>query len=186
MPPDKTKSRDRERVHRGNVLYHSLWICWKDLVEFSRSRMRVVMLVIMPLFMMAMVGFIFPSNNTIKDQPVAIANLDNGYTFNYTSNETQNETNPNGTELFLNMSLILIEHLQILNNQTGMMKLSSAGSFDEIRERAGSCLPESSSPRTSQWILYQEDRDLLKSLQTSPTPSFLLQCRQSLQRLSKR
>jgi len=52
---------------------HSFWICWKDLAEFSRSKLRVIMLILMPLFMMCMVGFIFPSGTTIKDTPVAIA-----------------------------------------------------------------------------------------------------------------
>ncbi|MCX8173696.1 MAG: ABC transporter permease [Thermoplasmata archaeon] len=110
-----------------NVLSHSFWICWKDLVEFSRSKMRVIMLILMPLFMMAMVGFIFPSNNTtIKDQPVAVANLDVGYALYV----PQNHTN-----ISMNMSQILIEQINLVNNQTGMMKLSGARDFDEIKTR---------------------------------------------------
>jgi len=108
------------------VVAHSFWICWKDLVEFSRSRMRIIMLVLMPLFMMAMVGFIFPSNNTISNQPVAIANQDSGYTLH----------NPyNNTTIHINMSRTLISHLEYINNQTGMMKLSSAKDFEEIKMR---------------------------------------------------
>ena len=62
-----------------NILRHSLWICWKDLLEFSRSKLRLVMLVLMPLFMMVMIGFIFPSgDSTISDQPIALANMDTG------------------------------------------------------------------------------------------------------------
>ncbi|MEM3413762.1 MAG: ABC transporter permease, partial [Thermoplasmata archaeon] len=109
-----------------NVLIHSFWICWKDLVEFSRSKMRVIMLVLMPLFMMAMVGFIFPSNNTLKDQPVAIANLDEGYTVYVPHNHTN---------ISMNMSQILIEQINAVNNQTGMMRLSEARDFEEIKVR---------------------------------------------------
>ena len=60
------------------VLRHSTWIAWKDLLEFSRSKLRLVMLVLMPLFMMVMVRFIFPSGTTISNQPVALANQDLG------------------------------------------------------------------------------------------------------------
>jgi hypothetical protein len=60
-----------------NVFRHSLWICWKDLLEFSRSKLRLVMLVLMPLFMMVVVGFIFPSGSSISDTPIALANMDN-------------------------------------------------------------------------------------------------------------
>ncbi|HYM40320.1 MAG TPA: ABC transporter permease, partial [Thermoplasmata archaeon] len=58
------------------VLRHSGWIAWKDLLEFSRSKLRLVMLVLMPLFMMVMVGYIFPSGTSISNQPVAISNQD--------------------------------------------------------------------------------------------------------------
>ena len=42
---------------------HALWIAWKDLLDISRNRMGLVMLILMPLFMMGMVGYIFPSNS---------------------------------------------------------------------------------------------------------------------------
>lgn len=61
-----------------NVIRHSAWICWKDLLEFSRSKLRLIMLVLMPLFMMVMVGFIFPSGSTISDTPIALVNNDTG------------------------------------------------------------------------------------------------------------
>jgi ABC-2 type transport system permease protein len=60
------------------LMKHSLWICWKDLLEFSRSRLRLLMLILMPLLMMVMVGFIFPSTDSVSDTPVALANLDEG------------------------------------------------------------------------------------------------------------
>lgn len=98
------------------VVSHSTWICWKDLLEFSRSRIRLVMLVLMPLFMMLMVGFIFPSNNSISDQPVAVANLDVPY---HNATEGYNFT----------MTLTMI------NTQTSMMKLSSSTGFNDIKDR---------------------------------------------------
>jgi ABC-2 type transport system permease protein len=94
-----------------NVFRHSFWICWKDLLEFSRSKLRLVMLVLMPLFMMVVVGFIFPSGSTISDTPIAIANLDNG-----------------------SMGTSFITQLNTINNKTGMMKLSTAIDFDDMKK----------------------------------------------------
>jgi ABC-2 type transport system permease protein len=96
------------------VLRHSVWICWKDLLEFSRSKMRVVMLVLMPLFMMVMVGFIFPTGSTIKDQPVALANQD--LAVNNVS-----------------MGSTFVSQLNAVNAETGMLKLSNATGFDDIK-----------------------------------------------------
>jgi ABC-2 type transport system permease protein len=93
-----------------NVFRHSLWICWKDLLEFSRSKLRLVMLVLMPLFMMVVVGFIFPSGSSISDTPIALANMDNG-----------------------SMGTSFITQLNTINNKTGMMKLSTAKDYDDIK-----------------------------------------------------
>jgi ABC-2 type transport system permease protein len=96
------------------TLNHSAWICWKDLLEFSRSRLRLVMLVLMPLFMMMMVGFIFPSGSSISDTPIAMANQDAGVA---------------------NVSLgnIFVLQLEAVNNQTHMMVIHNATGFDEIK-----------------------------------------------------
>jgi len=51
-----------------------LQITKKDLLEFMRDRLRLVTFAIMPIFMMVMVGFIFPSQNTLKNIPIGIAN----------------------------------------------------------------------------------------------------------------
>ncbi len=93
-----------------NVFRHSLWICWKDLLEFSRSKLRLVMLILMPLFMMVVVGFIFPSGSSISDTPIALANMDNG-----------------------SMGTSFITQLNTINNKTGMMKLSNAKDYDDIK-----------------------------------------------------
>ncbi len=54
-----------------------LWqIAKKDLLEFTRDRLRLVTFFIMPMFMMIMVGFIFPNQNTLKNVPIGIANQD--------------------------------------------------------------------------------------------------------------
>ena len=95
-----------------DVLRHSIWICWKDLLEFSRSKMRLVMLVLMPLFMMVMIGFIFPSSSSISDTPIALANNDPG-----------------------SLGTGFVQQLEIINNQTGMMKLITATNFNDIKTK---------------------------------------------------
>ena len=98
------------------VLRHSLWVAWKDLLEFSRSRLRLIMLVFMPLFMMVMVGFIFPSGSSLSDTPIALANLDTGYNNSSLGN-------------------MFIVQLEAINNKTGMMDLSTATGFDDIKAK---------------------------------------------------
>ena len=93
-----------------NVLRHSFWICWKDLLEFSRSKLRLVMLIAMPLFMMVMVGFIFPSGNSISDTPIALANQDAGV-----------------------MGNTFVTQLYSVNNATKMMDLHIVKDFNEIK-----------------------------------------------------
>jgi len=102
------------------VIRHSSWICWKDLVEFSRSKLRLVLLVLMPLFMMVMVGYIFPSGTSISHQPVALANQDVG----------------NSTAVPpVHLGNAFVSSLEAINNQTGMMDLSTATGLDEIKTR---------------------------------------------------
>lgn len=108
----------------ARVLRHSAWICWKDLLEFSRSRLRLAMLVVMPLFMMVMVGFIFPSSTTLSHQPVAIADLDTGAS-----------TIVNGTPVTVRLGPVFMSDLTLLNNKTHMMDVSSATGFDDIRNQ---------------------------------------------------
>ncbi len=93
-----------------SLISHSAWICWKDLLEFSRSKLRLIMLVLMPLFMMVMVGFIFPSGNSISDTPIALVNNDTG-----------------------NLGSTFLSQLAAINNKSGMMKLSNAEDFNDIK-----------------------------------------------------
>jgi ABC-2 type transport system permease protein len=70
------------------------------------------MLVLMPLFMMVMVGFIFPSGSTISDIPIALVNNDTG-----------------------SLGTSFLTQLESINNQTGMMKLSTAQDFNDIKTK---------------------------------------------------
>ncbi len=91
-------------------LSHSLWIAWKDLLEFRRNRMGLVMLALMPVFMMVMTGFIFPSGNVLNRVPVALVNLDEGLE-----------------------GLNIVSQLETINEESGLMELLSADSFDETK-----------------------------------------------------
>ena len=51
-----------------SLLSHSARIAWKDLTELFRNRLGLVLLIVMPLFMMVMVGFIYPSSNSDAKQ----------------------------------------------------------------------------------------------------------------------
>jgi ABC-2 type transport system permease protein len=60
------------------VAMHSLRLGVKDLLVFARDRMMLISFIIMPIFMMVMMGFIFPSQNALKNAPLGIVNLDPG------------------------------------------------------------------------------------------------------------
>jgi ABC-2 type transport system permease protein len=98
------------------LMSNSFRIAWKDLMELFRNRLGLVMLVLMPIFMMGMVGFIFPSNNSLDHVPVALANLDAGY-----GGSTV------GSQVFLTA-------LNGINEQTGMMDFSNATDLDALKE----------------------------------------------------
>jgi ABC-2 type transport system permease protein len=94
-----------------SVISHSFRIAWKDLIELFRNRMGLVMLVLMPLFMMSMVGFIYPSDTSVSKVSVALVNEDEGYS-----------------------SAMLITALETMNNSTGMMTITNASGLDEVRD----------------------------------------------------
>jgi ABC-2 type transport system permease protein len=70
------------------------------------------MLVMMPLFMMVMVGFIFPSGESISDTPIALVNNDTG-----------------------SIGSSFLTQLRSINNQTGMMDLHAAEDFNDIKNQ---------------------------------------------------
>jgi len=96
---------------------HSLWIAHKDLLEFSRNRVLLVMLFVFPLFMMLMTGYIFPSGNSINEMPVVIVNED-----------MENGVASSESAMFL-------ENLTIMSDSTGYFRLSTAESPDQAKER---------------------------------------------------
>ena len=99
------------------LLSHSLRIAWKDLVDLFRNRLGLVLLILMPLFMMVMVGFIYPSNgNAVSNLPIALVNEDAGY----------------GNSTIASQTFIM--GLQQINSQTGMFVLSNASSMSDIKD----------------------------------------------------
>ncbi|UCE16345.1 MAG: ABC transporter permease [Candidatus Bathyarchaeota archaeon] len=97
-----------------NVISHILIIAWKDLMELFRNKLALAMLVLMPIFMMVMAGFIFPSNTSMNSVSIALVNEDEGY------------GNYSASSMFINV-------LEGINNSTEMMVLTNASSFDEVR-----------------------------------------------------
>jgi len=85
------------------------------LTELFRNRLGLVLLILMPLFMMVMVGFIYPSNSTLSNVPVALANEDapyHGTTF--------------GSQTFL-------AALQGINSNTSMLTITNATNAADIK-----------------------------------------------------
>ena len=61
------------------VLGHSLVIAWKDLIEFTRSRIGLVFSVVFPVMMIAMFGYMFPgSSSVIRDVSAGFVVEDSG------------------------------------------------------------------------------------------------------------
>jgi ABC-2 type transport system permease protein len=98
-----------------HMISNSLRIAWKDLMELFRNRMGLVLLILMPVFMMTMVGFIYPSETSLNNVPIALVNEDTGFG-NYTLSST------------------FITALETINNKTDMMKLTNASNLADIRE----------------------------------------------------
>ncbi len=96
---------------------HSLRIAWKDLKELYRNRLGLVLLVLMPLFMMVMVGYIYPSNSSFATNlPVALVNEDAGF----------------GNSTIASQTFIM--GLEQINSNTSMMVLSNASSMSDIKD----------------------------------------------------
>jgi len=71
----------------------------------------------MPLFMMIMVGFIYPSNGTITGLQVGVVNEDQGYNGN------------------TNASLSFLMGLQGINNQTHMLVMTNVSSLADLKDQ---------------------------------------------------
>ena len=93
-------------------LSHALWITWKDLMELPRSKMRMAMMILMPLIMMAMISFIFPSSQNVQGLgAIATVNNDKGVQGSYLLGTL---TNSNATK--------------------GLITFKNATSFDEAKD----------------------------------------------------
>ena len=97
------------------ILQHSYRIAKKDLTELFRNRLGLILLVVMPLFMMVMVGFIYPSNGTITDLKVGMVNEDSGL-----------------NNVFASQSFLA--GLQQINNQTHMLIITNVSSPAELKD----------------------------------------------------
>ncbi len=89
-------------------------ICAKDLKAFARDRARIISFLIMPIFMMLLTGFIFPSENSLKNVPIGLLNQDTG-----------------------EISVQITEELERLTPEgstTPMMALKAMTSEEEIKE----------------------------------------------------
>ncbi len=98
------------------ILQHSFRIAWKDLTELFRNRLGLVLLIVMPLFMMVMVGFIYPSNGTITDLKIGVVNEDTGF-----------------NDVFAPSQSFLMGLNQI-NDQTHMLIMSNVSSVADIKD----------------------------------------------------
>ena len=98
------------------ILQHSFRIAWKDLMELFRNRLGLVLLIVMPLFMMVMVGFIYPTNGTISDLQVGLVNEDTGFNGSFMPSQG------------------FIMGLNQINNQTHMLILTDVSSVADIKD----------------------------------------------------
>ena len=99
-----------------DTLSHGYRIAWKDLLDLRRNTLGVILLFVMPLFIMSLIGFIYPTNGTsINNLPVAIVNLDSGYHNSTIASQT------------------FISVFDQINNKTSMMKLSTASNVSDVK-----------------------------------------------------
>jgi ABC-2 type transport system permease protein len=84
-------------------------------MELFRNRMGLVLLILMPIFMMTMVGFIYPSETSLNNVSIALVNEDEGF-----------------GDYSLNSAFITA--LEAINDNADMMTLTNASSLDEVRD----------------------------------------------------
>jgi len=99
------------------LLSHSFRIAWKDIIELYRNKFGLVLLIVMPLFMMGMIGFIYPTSGTSGENlPVAIVNMDAGYHNSTIASQTFTSV------------------LEQINGKTSMLSLTTAGSVADVKD----------------------------------------------------
>jgi ABC-2 type transport system permease protein len=66
-------------MHRSlHFFKDSVHIAVKDLKDFARDRARIISFLIMPIFMLLLTGFIFPSQSSLKNIPFGLLDQDGG------------------------------------------------------------------------------------------------------------
>jgi len=106
-----------KRMGTRAMLSHSFRIAWKDMVELYRNKFGLVLLIVMPLFMMGMVGFIYPtSGSSASNLPVAIVNQDVGYHNSTIASQTFTSV------------------LEQINAKTSMLKLTTVANVSVIKD----------------------------------------------------
>jgi ABC-2 type transport system permease protein len=100
-----------------DMFSHSFRIAWKDMMELYRNKFGLVLLILMPLFMMAMIGFIYPTNGySGSSLPVGVVNLDTGYHNSTVASQT------------------FTSALEQINEKTSMFKLTTVASVADLRD----------------------------------------------------
>jgi ABC-2 type transport system permease protein len=100
-----------------DMLSHSFRIAWKDIMELYRNKFGLVLLIVMPLFMMGMIGFIYPTNGSSgANLPVAVVNMDTGYNSSTIASQT------------------FVAVLQQINQKTSMLKLTNSPSVAALKD----------------------------------------------------
>ena len=97
------------------ILSHSFRIAWKDLTELFRNRLGMVLLIVMPLFMMVMVGFIYPTGASVSNLQVGLVNQDSGF-----------------SGLYLSQNITV--GLQTINSQKHIMTLTNVADEASIKD----------------------------------------------------
>jgi ABC-2 type transport system permease protein len=101
----------------NDLFSHSLRIAWKDMVELYRNKFGLVLLIVMPLFMMGMIGFIYPNSASSGNSlPVGVVNLDTGYNNSTVASQT------------------FVSALQQINDKTSMFKLTTVTSVSALKD----------------------------------------------------
>ncbi|HUK80491.1 MAG TPA: ABC transporter permease [Nitrososphaerales archaeon] len=99
------------------LLSHSFRIAWKDVVELYRNKFGLVLLIVMPLFMMGMIGFIYPSSTSSgSNLPVGVVNQDTGFNNSTIASQT------------------FVSALQQINDNTSMFKLTTVSSVSALKD----------------------------------------------------
>ena len=102
------------------IIQHSFRIAKKDLTELFRNRLGLVLLIVMPLFMMVMVGFIYPSNGTVTNLQVGVVNEDSGFNNVFVSNMSTGG---------------FIPSLQAINSQTHMLIMTNLSNAADLKDQ---------------------------------------------------